>query len=106
MADEPTLADQIIEQGPYEAWKPLAGWLRLRNLAVEDLNELRDGLVAARQAREGLKRFEVEALGDYLGEGRIWLRCDRCHAWAADISGPLTLAELGQRAGEHAEVCP
>lgn len=47
-------------------------------------------------------RFEVEAMDAYAPE--IWLNCTRC-SWVAEIEGRITLAELNQRAAEHAEVC-
>lgn len=57
---------------------------------------------------EDMQRFEVEA-----APGRaILLSCARCGDWEDMISDrhwlaepPLTLAELVQRAEEHAEVC-
>ena len=79
-----TLADQIIEKGPYEQdllvgqgfSAPLWWW------RAADLNELRDELIAARQARTDMQRFQVEPAYD--GSPWIALHCDRCR-WHAEI---------------------
>jgi len=56
--------------------------------------------------RENMERFEVGVFALSGGPADISLHCDRCGKWAVHIDRPLTLAELVQRAGEHAEVCP
>lgn len=49
---------------------------------------------------EDQQRFQVEPADS----AYIWLTCERC-LWQAEVAGPETLAELNQRADEHAEVC-
>jgi hypothetical protein len=54
---------------------------------------------------EDQQRFEVWAAPE---DAATWIAfgCNRC-ALVVDLgSEPLTLAELNQRADEHAEVCP
>lgn len=55
---------------------------------------------------EDQRRFQVEGFGSEV-TGVVELTCLRC-GWRAEIEtivDPLPLAELNQRAGEHAEVC-
>lgn len=104
-----SLADQIIEHGP---WKP--GTIGLELLAdtsgaliiPEAVNELRDELIAARALKELLGRFQVEALGAHGYDARIYTHCGTC-GWEheGDWEQPFGLAELVQRAREHGEVC-
>lgn len=105
------LSDLIIEHGPY-AWdehqqepRPdISGQL----CDAAALNELREELMAARAVREAGERFEVWGVGsdDF---GAIVLGHRDCpDAWQAELEttdDQPTLAELNQRAGEHAEVC-
>ncbi|GEM_PF-3842940 len=49
-------------------------------------------------------RFQVEPVVVRTGAANLWLSCDRCR-WYADVSNPITLADLNQRADEHTEVC-
>jgi hypothetical protein len=101
-----TLADQIIEHGPYAQdyliGPGFAGPLRW--LRAAELNELRDELIAARTARERQQRFQVEA-GAIGEDGQLWLTCDRCGHLVVVSDEPLTLAELNQHADEHTEEC-
>jgi hypothetical protein len=48
-------------------------------------------------------RFQVEG-GASAEDAQIWLTCDRCD-YIAVIDGPISLADLIDRADEHAEVC-
>lgn len=56
---------------------------------------------------EDQQRFHVEAIEERDGPA-IALDCARCRlttGWQARFDLALTLAELNQRADEHAEVC-
>lgn len=48
-----TLADQIIQHGPYVAGEPLPNWM-LRNITAAEANELRTELVELRSKARGL----------------------------------------------------
>jgi hypothetical protein len=48
-------------------------------------------------------RFEVDVMVEY-GGVTLDLTCRRC-GWVCQPDSPITLAELNQRADEHAEVC-
>jgi hypothetical protein len=89
------LSDLIIEHGPYEAGElsPFAG-----GVDRGDLNELREELLAARAV---LQPGHLEVAG---AENDVEIICTR-GGWHARIDAFSDLAELGQRAGEHAEVC-
>lgn len=52
---------------------------------------------------EDQRRFTVEGATRW-DDGVIWLNCDRCE-WTVTLEDAPTLAELNQRADEHAEVC-
>lgn len=93
------LTDQIIEHGPFVAGEPQPDWMR--SPKATDYNELRNELIAAREARE---RFQVEGIGLYGASGDLSLRCGRC-PWTLHTSARLTLAELNRRADEHGEEC-
>lgn len=105
-----SLADQIIEHGPVVPGEVYGAAIVASMCDSEMFNELRDELIAARALKQQLApgRFEVDALGDYLGDAKLWVSCRRC-PWDAEIpdsaSGPTDLAELVQRATEHAEAC-
>lgn len=55
--------------------------------------------------REDQYRFQVNAIAPFGGVADLSLRCTRCVRWAVHIDRPITLAELNDRVGEHAEVC-
>jgi hypothetical protein len=54
--------------------------------------------------REDQYRFEVDTIASNYGDAAIVLTCTRC-SWSADIDDAITLADLNDRAAEHAEVC-
>lgn len=92
------LSDQIIEHGPYEAGQRAPIGLRDAYLIeAEDLNELREELLAARKVGE--VRFDVAG-----AENDVEIICQAC-TWFARVPAWSDLAELDRRAGEHAEVC-
>jgi len=96
-----SLADQIIEHGPYPPDE-----FRILNVTTAELNELRDELIAARALKELLaaRRFTVDAV--YSGDLYVTLECNQPDCpWIAEPDTPADLAELVQRATEHAEVC-
>lgn len=95
-----TLADQIIEHGPYEPRHALVSW------DTAALNELRDELIAARALTELLAsgRYAVEPVVVRTGRATLWLTCNRCR-WFDGIDATAALGELVRRAAEHAEVC-
>lgn len=104
-----TLADQIIEHGPYvwderqqEPRPDISGQLN----DADGLNELRDELIAARALTELLAsgRYAVEPVVVRTGRATLWLTCNRCR-WFDGIDTSTGLAELVRRAAEHAEVC-
>lgn len=96
-----SLADQIIEHGPYDGTVHPRYGAQTYSFTGTDLNELRDELVAARALKELLAdgRWQIEAYGNELA-----LTCGRC-GWTAWPTEPADLAELVRRAGEHTEVC-
>jgi len=99
-----SLADQIIEHGHVEPGDDRPGWFG--RLTAAGINELRDELIAARALKELLTsgRFTVDAV--YSGDLYVTLECNRPDCpWVAEPDTPADLAELVQRAGEHAEVC-
>lgn len=96
MREGPSIADQMIEHGPYQPHQAVAWW------DTAALNELRDELTAARALRDLLGQVEVSALYTL---GPILQIRHTCPHWAAHVDRPLSLAELVQRASEHAEVC-
>lgn len=105
-----SLADQIIEHGPYEAYALVPNEV-MRWIESGQLNELRDELIAARALKEMLAsgRFELSVSAYCDGDGAyVNLHHGNCDIaeYEAEGGGPtLDLAELVQRAGEHAEVC-
>lgn len=54
--------------------------------------------------REDQYRFQIEPVVVRTGAANLWLTCNRCR-WYADITEPITLADLNDRASEHTEVC-
>lgn len=93
------LGDLIIEHGPYYA----AQLNPITAPTAAELNELREELIAARKAREVLEavaRLAKCAAELDPTERRFVLRTEGC-GWC----GGDHLAELNQRAAEHAEVC-
>lgn len=95
-----SLAEQIIEHGPYPD-----GEINQLTLNGDEANALREELIDLRRLQaqaEALKRFEVQGWGDRDG-GHLQLS----HECGNDtwIDEPHTLAELVQRAGEHTEGC-
>ena len=101
-----SLADQIIEHGPYTPGEVQRGFKHLPLTDETALNELRDELIAARALKELLAsgRFEVWAAAD--SDPWMALGCNNGCGWVVDLgSSPIGLAELVQRAGEHAEGC-
>jgi hypothetical protein len=79
---------------------------RLRLIASDDLNALRDELIRLRAIAAKVNdqgRFDV--MGD-INENGSWitLACDRCQ-WSADIEDPVGLRDVNERAQDHAEVC-
>lgn len=97
-----SLADQIIEHGPYEPGHAVPA--EVESLSSTELNELRDELIELRQRRqadEALERYDI-APGHASAYGRM--TCLACYEpW--EIRDPLTLAELVRRAAEHGEEC-
>lgn len=99
-----SLADQIINQGPYRDGDSLPIEVQVADSA--EVNELRDELMAARALKELLAsgRFLVYAAAS--GDAQIGLTHDGCPGrWWVDLGDFTALAELVQRAAEHAEVC-
>ncbi len=54
--------------------------------------------------REDQYRFEVDTIASNYGDAAIVLACTLC-PWTADIDDAIRLADLIDRASEHAEVC-
>lgn len=102
-----TLADQIIEHGPWTRSDPIPGHLRI--MMSDGLNELRDELLelrrlrAAAQARE---RYSVDTLiGGEDEPDSVALYCPNCR-WDVYPDAPVPLAELVRRADQHTQDCP
>lgn len=99
-----TLADQIIEHGPWTRNDVIPGHLRI--MMSTDLNALRDELIELRRLRaaaEARERYEV-SLNLWMDQGPS-LDCRTCGAeWP--LSDDDTLTDLVQRADEHTEGCP
>lgn len=99
-----SLADQIIEHGPYMGGTDAQIQILGVNITANDINELRDELITARAHKELLGQFDLEVdrwtdpIEVDLTHGN---RCD----WIIWFTGEFTLAELVQRATQHAEVC-
>lgn len=53
--------------------------------------------------REDQRRFQVAPIVTHGPD--LSIRCTRCHRWTVHIDRPLALAELIDRADEHAGVC-
>lgn len=106
-----SLADQIIDGGPYAEGDTIRAWMLPPNLTAAALNALRDELLELRRLRALLEQFEVGGnLDDQ--DCDISLTCHKCswHIWIEvspfDDGPTVTLAELVRRAGEHTEDCP
>lgn len=99
------LSDLIIEHGPFTAGEWISGDIADVLMTAAAVNELREELMAARAALQA-GRFEVDGDGSEVYSS-VTLRCTHCGP-IAEIEtlrdGPVDLAELNQRAGEHAEV--
>ncbi len=52
---------------------------------------------------EGQQQFTVAAI--ITSGPDLSIQCTRCYRWTVHIDRPLSLADLNQRAAEHAEVC-
>lgn len=102
------------ESDGFDSWLPLSERERFARAVVDELRagniEFRLGglallaeAVEAEQRGPDLSRFEICAVHSF--GPTLDLHCTGCHRWTAHIDDPLTLAELVQRAGEHAEVC-
>lgn len=50
-------------------------------------------------------RFRVQAFALSGSPADLSLQCGRCGRWTVHIAEPITLADLIDRADEHAEVC-
>lgn len=100
-----SLADQIIEHGPYDATIHPRYGAETYLFTGASLNGLRDELIAGRALKELLGRYSTEAVSLSGAPTDLSLHCDRCNRWTAHIDRPQTLDELAQRAAEHAEVC-
>lgn len=99
-----TLADQIIDGGPYEG-RYCGGVLGLQ--FAEAGNRLRDELLELRQRRqadERRERFWVEPAVARTGRAHIRLACRRC-PWEFWTDEAGTLPELLRRADQHREEC-
>lgn len=107
------LGDILVEHGPiaqdYVASPGLSSDMRW--IRADEINELREELMAARAAAALGERFEVDATPWRDAEGaNLMISCRRC-PWYADIEYAVgvhdatALAELNRRAGEHAEAC-
>ena len=103
-----SLADQIIEHGPYRGGDRMTA-VMAGVVDLTQINELRDELVAGRALKELLAggRFNVYAsLLRARGGAFLGLEHDGCPSrWYAELDDFTALAQLVQRAGEHAEVC-
>jgi hypothetical protein len=94
-----SLAEQIIEHGPYPD-----GEINRLLLNGDEANELRDELLELRRLRaaaEARERFDIDLFG---ADAEGWLHCDRCSE-QIQLGDTTGLAELDQRAEAHAEVC-
>jgi hypothetical protein len=97
-----SLAEQIIDGGPYVAGDVMPGWMH-QPTAV-GWNELREELLELRRLRaraEARERFDIDLFGAGVAG---WLHCDRC-SWQIQLGNTTGLAELNRRADEHTEVC-
>lgn len=54
--------------------------------------------------QEDLRHFQVDVVRGDRSPDIILLTCDG-GGWCADVEPPIDLADLVQRASEHAEVC-
>jgi len=105
-----SLADQIIEHGPFVAGEVQPGWMRLPKAV--DYNALRDELIEGRRLRaaaEARSRFQISVNAFRDGEGAyVALRHGICDIaeYEDEGGGPtIDLAELDRRADEHTEGC-
>lgn len=92
-----SITERLINDGPFGG---------IGVLKASDLNTIRAELIELhrlRAATEALKQVDVTGLGR--DDRDVELRCNRCGIWYATLDAYSALAELVQRAGEHAEVC-
>lgn len=127
------LSDLIIESGPAVAGGKMpfpAADNGYPIITAAQINELREELIAARKAGElrvakiaatkalrdlhvareqapDLSRFRTYVISfARSGDPAIGITHDECPSrWTAEVDDFTALAELVQRAGEHAEVC-
>jgi hypothetical protein len=97
-----TLADLIIEHGPFTPGDVVLASFANQLLHVGGLNALRDELIAARKARENRDRLTVLAVPGDDDDDQLLISCSRC-PWIVVLEGTATLAELNRRADEHTE---
>jgi hypothetical protein len=96
-----SIADRVIDAGPYAAGQTLPVELVRDVFKTAELNELRAELVAGRALKELLGRYEITGVGYDFHEVELWCRC----GWNVEVNANTGLAELVQRADEHTEVC-
>lgn len=107
-----SLADQIIEHGPFESGSLMLASFASELLQAGPLNQLRDELIEGRKLRaaaEAREQYDVFGFGEpgEFGYGAVALKCLRC-PWQHETDttvDTLTLAELVRRADEHSEEC-
>lgn len=88
-----TLADQIIEHGPWTRSDSIPGHLRI--MMSDGLNELRDELLELRRLRQAAHAFIDRVPGT---ESDFWDE--------TDCANFETLADLVRRADQHTQDCP
>lgn len=100
-----TLADQIIDSGPYRGGDSLP--IEVQTAGEDQLNQLRDDLLELRRLRAAvarLSRYEVD-LNRWTDPVELSLSHD-CPRWYASLADSVTLAELVRRADQHTQDCP
>lgn len=98
-----TLADLIIEHGPFTPGDVILASFASQLLRVGDLNELRDELIAARKAAERREKIFVDI--DFWND-EAHLGCLACGTrFCIGIDADETLGDLDRRADEHTEEC-
>lgn len=98
-----SLADQIIDGGPYRGGDSLPIEVQVAN--DDELNALRDELLELRRLRaaaEARERIEIDPYYD--GEPWMSLECKQCDQGFDDLQ-TVTLTDLVRRADEHGETC-
>lgn len=99
MSTEPTLADELIEHGPFEPGHVVLSGFASRLLNVADLNALRDELLELRKLRsaaEAARTFIDNVPGS---ESDFWDPIDFDNFEALEAA----IAQMPPRAGEHTE---